>query len=160
MIPYKVLCTYKPSRWRASVVGRELTQITAELGLTPHVDPAHGPLPLTGRNWVSVPLHAEVRRRTFKTNMAEGPHFDGDTTPGSKPDCALVLWASNNATELKWRNYLGNDCFIDGKIYQPKPYELVIFHNLHCLHWRPKGVPRVRWIFRQRVAVPKHMELP
>ena len=163
MNPYLSLGLYKPSRWRASVVGRDLTNLTCELGLQPHYDPMHGPLKLTGRNWVSKALHAEVRRRTFKTQMAEGWHYDGDTTPGSRPDCALVLWASNNPTEICWRDNLKNDEeHFEKGIWQPRPYEVVIFRNLSCLHRRPASVPRVRWVFRQRVDLPTKgvMELP
>jgi hypothetical protein len=162
--PYLVLGTYKPSKWRASTVGRELTDLTCELGLLPHYDPVHGPLELTGRNWVSKVLHAEVRRRTFKTNQAESFHYDGDLQEGSKPDCAIVLWASNHPTEIKWTNQHGVAAFRkhEDEIYQPRPYEIVIFHNLHCLHRRPAGVPRIRWVYRQRVSIPSRdvLELP
>src|SRR5437868_5466712 len=105
MLPYKVLAYYKPTIWKSWRVGRDLTRMTRELGLVPHVDPAHGPLHSVP--WWSEELHAEVRRRTFKTKQAEGWHYDGDTTPGSKPDCCLVLWATNTPTERRWR----------GKIY-------------------------------------------
>lgn len=156
MKPYLSLGLYKPSRWRAYQVGRELTDMTCDLGLIPHYDPMHGPLELTGRNWVNKLLHAEVRRRTFNTTQAEGWHYDGDTTEGSKPDCALVLWASNNPTQIRWKDYHGEVPPIGRgtQIYQPRPYEVVIFRNLSCLHRRPPNVPRVRWVFRQRVQVP------
>jgi len=151
MEPYKVLAVYKPQPfiWNAQKVGEDLTRITSDHGLIPHVDPAHGPLPLKGRNWVSVKLHAEVRRRTFNTKQAEDWHSDGDTTPGAKPDCCLVVWASNHPTEIQYQ----------GKIYIPEPYELVIFKNLSVRHRRPENCPKIRWMFRQRVAVPQHMEL-
>lgn len=145
MKPYIVLSMYKPSKWRASIVGRELTDLTDSLGLVPHYDPLHGPLELTGRNWCSKLLHAEVRRRTFSTNQAEGWHYDADLNPDGNPDCSLVTWASNNSTQVKWR--IGADT----TIYQPRPYEVVIFKNLECLHRRPPNSPRVRWLFRQRV---------
>lgn len=148
-LPYKVLATYRPAKWRASIIGRDLTDITSEMGYVPHIDPAHGPLHLTGRNWCSEVLHAEVRRRTFKTQMAEGWHYDGDTTEGSRPNCLLCLWASNHPTEVKWRSE-GKDSEM---IYVPEPYQLVVFPNLECLHRRPPHVPRVRWVFRQRLAL-------
>lgn len=167
MKPYLSLGKYMPSRWRASIVGRELTDLTAKLGLLPHYDPMHGPLELTGRNWVSKVLHAEVRRRTFKTNQAESFHYDGDLQEGSRPDCAIVLWASNNPTEIKWRQCQCGACgdtrqpkSIHEEIYSPRPYEIVIFRNLACLHRRPANVPRIRWVFRQRVSLPTNMELP
>lgn len=160
MKPYLSLGKYMPSRWRASVVGRELSDLMAKLGLQPHIDRVHGPLRLTGRNWSSEILHAEVRRRTFSTKQAESFHYDGDLEPGANPNCAIVLWASNNPTEIKWRDYYGGAHPAELKIYQPKSYEVVIFHNMHCLHRRPAGVPRIRWVFRQRVSLPTNMELP
>lgn len=147
MIPYLVLATYHPTRWKAYQVGKDLTAITKANGLIPHVDPAHGPL--LNVPWVSEELHAEVRRRTFKTKQAEDWHYDGDTTEGSKPDCCLVLWATNHPTEIKYEN----------KVYVPEPYEVVIFKNLSVRHRRPENCPRIRWVYRQRVAVPQHMEL-
>jgi hypothetical protein len=160
MKPYLSLGIYRPTRWRASVVGRELTDLTASLGLVPHFDPVHGPLELKGRNWASKLLHAEVRRRTFATKQAEGWHFDGDTTPGSRPDCAIVLWCSNSPTEIKWQKPVLDDGDLgyaeSVKVWQPKPYEVVIFHNLHVLHRRPAGASRVRYVFRQRVQIPQN----
>lgn len=154
VLPYKVLGTFMPDmsdpKWKAWRVGRQLTSLTAECGLEPHVDPCHGPL--HNVPWYSEPLHAEVRKRSFKTKMAEGWHFDGDTTPGSKPDCAIVIWSSSHPTEIQY----------NGDIWQPKPWEVAVFRNLSVLHRRPADVPRVRWVFRQRVAVPplSHLELP
>jgi hypothetical protein len=152
--PYLVLAIYRPSRWRASTVGQELTAITQELGLQPHQDSSHGPLHLTGRNWVSFLLHAEVRRRTFATKQAEGWHWDSDLDPNGNPNCAIVTWASNNGTQIKWRG--------EEKIYQPSPYEVVVFNNSKCVHRRPPNCPRVRWLFRQRICLDsaKHLELP
>lgn len=155
MKPYISLGIYRPTRWRAREIGLHLTDLTARHGLRPHEDAAHGPLPLRGRNWVSWALHAEVRRRTFRTQQAEGWHYDGDLTEGSKPDCILVLWASNTPTQVKWNvqgpatHYTGTHPCND-IIYQPRPYEVVAFRNLECLHRRPPGCPHVRWVFRQR----------
>jgi len=148
MEPYLVLGVYKPEIWKSYIVGRELTALTRGWGLIPHKDPAHGPLHSVP--WYSEPLHAEVRRRTFKTAQAEDWHYDGDTTPGSKPECCLVLWATNNPTEIQYQ----------GRIYRPKPYEVVIFKNMSVRHRRPTNVPRIRWVFRQRVIVPEHLNLP
>lgn len=148
MKPYIILDKYYPIKWNAERVGQELTAITASYGLVPHIDPAHGPLLKVP--WVSEKLHAEVRRRTFNTKKAEDWHYDGDTTPGSKPDCCLVLWATNHPTEISWQD----------KIYVPEPYEIVIFKNMSTRHRRPVGCPKIRWVFRQRVAVPNHLNLP
>lgn len=151
MLPYKVLGIYKPDEWKSWKVGKDLTALTKKLGLVPHVDPAHGPLNTSKKcPWVSLSLHAEVRRRTFNTDQAEGWHYDGDTTPGSKPNCCLVLWASNNPTEIMYQ----------GKVYQPKPYEVIIFKNMSVTHRRPANVPKIRWVFRQRVTVPTNIQLP
>jgi len=152
MLPYRVLGVFKPDIldpfWKAWRVGKHLTKLTASKGLIPHVDPLHGPL--HGVSWFSEELHAEVRKRSFKTKMAEGWHYDGDTTPGSKPDCAIVVWASTMPTEIMYQ----------GHIFQPKPWEVAIFRNMAVTHRRPGGVPRTRWVFRQRVKVPSHLELP
>jgi hypothetical protein len=162
--PYKVLCTYHPSKWRASLVGRDLTAITRELGLLPHKDDSHGPLHLTGRNWVDYALHAEVRRRTFSTAQAEGWHWDSDLDPNGNPDCVIVTWASNNGTQIKWKDWPLDDMANPeaSRIWQPRPYELVAFRNLSCLHRRPPGCPRVRWLMRQRcdIASAAHLYLP
>lgn len=143
--PYTVLAEYRPQVWNANRIAADLLHITRSHGLKPHVDPQHGPL--TKVAWVSLYNHAELRRRSFKTKMAEDWHYDGDTTPGSKPDCQLVLWASNNPTLIKRRH--GQDT----TVYQPRPYEVVVFHNTVCLHRRPPGVPKIRWVFRQRCAL-------
>lgn len=154
MIPYKVLAVYKPERWNAKLIGRDLTDLTAKLGYVPHDDPAHGPLRLGGKNWYSPLLHAEVRRRTFNTKQAEDWHYDGDLEPLAKPDCHIVCWASNHPTEIKWRDRKAS-LLLSGEqldtIFQPKPYEVVVFDNSKCLHRRPPGCPRIRWMFRQRV---------
>lgn len=147
MEPYIVLGVYKPQIWKSWRVGRDLTNLTAKWGLVPHVDPAHGPL--TKVPWFSESLHAEVRRRTFNTKQAEDWHYDGDTTPGSKPNCCLVLWSTTCPTEISY----------NGVIYTPKPYEVIIFKNLSCRHRRPPHCPRKRWCFRQRVSVPEHLNL-
>jgi hypothetical protein len=148
MTPYKVLDTYHPTAWKAWKVGRDLTTLTKKHGLAPHPDPIHGPL-LTVP-WVSEELHAEVRKRTFKTKQAEDWHFDGDITPGANPHCCLVLWTTNTPTEIMYQ----------GKIYTPNPYEVIIFKNLSVKHRRPPNCPRIRWIFRMRTQIPTHIDLP
>lgn len=152
MIPYKVIGVFMPDMgdpyWKAWRVGRHLVALGVKKGLVPHVDPAHGPL--TTVPWYNEALHAEVRKRSFKTKMAEGWHYDGDTTPGAKPECAIVVWASTMPTEIKWQ----------GLVYQPEPWEVVVFKNMSVTHRRPAGVPKKRWVFRQRVRVPSHLSLP
>ena len=147
MIPFLVIAHYVPSKWNAQKVGKELTEATRRLGLIPHDDPAHGPLHSAA--WFSDELHAEVRRRTFKTKQAEDWHYDGDLGGGANPNCALVLWSTNHPTEIMYNN----------KIYVPNPYDLVIFKNMSVRHRRPPGCPRIRWTFRQRTQVPEHLNL-
>lgn len=155
MKPYIILGTYIPTVWKSFRIGRDICAMTKAAGLIPHVDPAHGPL--HGAAWFNEALHAECRRRTFKTKQAEGWHYDGDTTQGSKPNCALVLWSSTHPTQIKRQQCSGYD---GDAVFVPKPFEVVLFRNMFCLHRRPPGVPYKRWTFRQRVAVPSHLELP
>lgn len=149
--------------WNARKIGLQLTALTQRLGLIPHDDPAHGPLKLAGKNWYSTALHAEVRRRTFKTAQAEGWHYDADLEPNGNPNCAIVLWASNSPTEIKWKpcssgvDEVGKN---SDRIYKPEPYEVIVFHNLHCLHRRPANAPRIRWVYRQRCSIPTRLDLP
>lgn len=133
--------------WSPKLIGEALCGVTKLHGLVPHYDPAHGPLETAA--WYSIARHAECRNYTFNTKQAEAWHFDGDTTPGSKPDCCLVTWASSKPTEFLYY----------GKIYQAEPWEIVIVRNLAVKHRRPEGCARYRWMFRQRVEVPKNMEL-
>lgn len=142
--PFVVLATYEPPYkiWKAWKVGRDITRITKEAGLKPHVDPIHGPI-LTA-SWSNVELHAEVRRFTSEKESAEDWHQDGDTTLGSNMNCAMVLWASTTPTEIQY----------EGKIYRPDPFQVVIFSNKKVSHRRPANCPKDRWIFRQRVRMP------
>jgi hypothetical protein len=151
MKPYISLGFYRPKRWNAREIGMHLVQMAKQAGFVPHDDPAHGPLKLTGKNWSSVALHAEVRRRTFKTAQAESFHYDGDLEPLAKTDCWIILWASNTPTWIKWRFAAVEGIRVDDTlIYKPKSYELIAFENIRCLHRRPPNCPRMRWIFRQR----------
>lgn len=149
MKPFLVLGTYHPPKWDPKRIGKDLTDLTRHYKLKPHVDPAHGAQ--AWAPWVDLSLHAEVKRRTTKAKAGEDWHQDGDTTPGAKMDCAIVLWSSNTPTEFKTES---------GEIYAPEPRQVVIFRNLGCHHRRPLNAPRVRWTFRQRVAVPTHLEVP
>lgn len=142
MKPYIVLGNYRPNRtpWRAWRTGRDLLEITGRAGLVPHYDPAHGPEP--GASWKDVDWHAQVRRYNLG-----GPgntwHYDGDDTPNANPECWMVLWANCAPTLIRWK---------DGdRVYQPDPFEIVVFSNLGTLHRRPDDAPRDRWTFRQRI---------
>lgn len=143
--PFFVLGRVEPqieSDWRASKLGPLLVVITRIFGLDPLVDPLHGPEPRS--SWKSEADHAQVRRFNF-----DGPggswHYDGDTTPGAITDNALVLWASNTPTQVRWAN--------DETLWTPPPFVLILFSNSDCRHRRPPGAPRERWTFRQRVTI-------
>ncbi len=147
--PYIVLQErYLPQRWRAWIIGRDLTRLTAAEGLAPHNDPAHGPQ--TFRAWCSVPLHAEVGWVTYRGGQGEDWHQDGDTTDDSCMDNAMVLWANRTPTEFRYRS----------QIYQPKPFQVILWRNLAGEHRRPSDAPRRRWSFRQRVEIPRYLQLP
>lgn len=145
MTPYIVLGVYKPTKWRAWKIGKELTALTESRGLIP--------LPgLGGKNnakaaWNSDILHAEVRLSAVANSEGTSWHQDGDTTPGANMDHALVLWSNRTPTEFK----------VGDKIFQPKPFEVVVARNLACSHRRPNNAPSRRWSFRQRVIVPKEL---
>lgn len=147
--PYVVLRErFMPKRWRAWYIGKRLTEITQREGLVPFDDPAHGPQPF--RAWCDEELHAECGWVTYKGNQGEDFHQDGDLKEGARMDSALVLWTNRTPTEFEYK----------GRIYQPKPFQLVIARNLACKHRRPSNAPKRRWIFRQRVEVPDHINLP
>jgi len=159
MTPYRVLESYYPQimpadrwnqtdGWRCWSIGQDLTELTHRHGLKPFHDPLH-----TAQNWTpwnSQSLHAEVHKWHPGTHVAEGFHQDGDMIPGAKMDFASVLWASTTPTEFNYQ----------GKIYQPKPFEVVLFRNLSCSHRRPSNAPEARFFFHQCVSIPHHMEIP
>lgn len=147
--PYVVLKErYVPKIWKAWAIGQYLTRLTKGLGLVPLDDPEHGPQSF--RAWCSEGLHAECGWVTYKGNQGEDWHQDGDLAPGSKMNNAMVLWANRTPTEFQYLN----------KIYQPKPFQVIIARNLAGQHRRPGNCPKKRWLFRQRVEVPKHIKLP
>ena len=159
MKPYIVLAEYHPTilpadkwnstaGWRAWKVGEDLTALTRQIGLTPLHDPLHGAQ--TWTPWQSIKLHAEVHKWHPGTHIAEGWHQDGDQTSGANMNHASVVWASNNPTQF----------MVKDKVYQPKPFEVVLFKNLSCYHRRPPGTPEERFFFHQVVEIPKYMEIP
>lgn len=149
MRPYIVLGTYNPTKpWRAWKVGRDLTELTRSHGLVPIRDPKHRH---QRGSWRSRKLCAYVRRRTVSNPKAASWHQDGDLVAGAQMDNCLVLWSSNTPTQIKG---------LDGEIYTPNPREVILFRNRGCYHKRPDNCPLIRWLFRQRVEIPKHMELP
>lgn len=140
MKPYTVLGTFKPKKWRASVIGQELTWFTNMKGLTPH---ASVPMlkVIEKCSWKNYALHASVVRFAHPEYEGSGWHQDGDHAPGADMNCRLVLWSNRDCTEIR----------SGGVVYTPKPFEVVIFNNLECYHRRPPHVEGKRWLFRQRV---------
>lgn len=145
-LPYKVLGIYKPESSKCFKIGKELTEFTKRLGFIPF---KNDEIKRNSRAaWVNYDLHAEVRRTAIPGSEGTTWHQDGDTST-SHMDCALVLWAERDGTEFK----------VNDKIYQCKPYEVIIARNLSCYHRRNPEVSGIRRSFRQRVEVPKKMNL-
>lgn len=140
MKPYVVLGTYKPTKWRAWRIGREICQITADASLVPHHSPPMLRI-LEKSSWKDYHLHANVVRFAHPEYEGSSWHQDGDHAPGADMDCRLVLWTNRNPTEIRYNN----------EIFVPKPWEIILFSNLQCFHRRPPGVSGKRWLFRQRV---------
>jgi hypothetical protein len=143
------LGTYIPPFWKCWKIGQDLTDMTRRLGLVPLDDPRHPAQAWTP--WNSLILHAEVKRWTPSHPKGAEWHQDGDQTPGSRMDHALVLWSTRMPTQVRDK---------EGRVWTPQTYEVIIFKNLSCAHRRPPEVKGERFTFRQRVEVPKHMELP
>lgn len=146
-LPYKIIAIYKPLKRRCRLIGRDLVAITKKAGLIPFKNDEIKRNPKAG--WFNYDLHAEVRMTAVPGSEAEGWHADGDTSTNDM-DFAMVVWSNKRPTEIRY----------NGKIYQPKPYEVVIFKNLSAYHRRPANCPKRRVMFRQRVEVPKHIQLP
>ena len=148
--PFMVLGTYKPKKYRGSLIGWHLTEFTGDLGLAPLKDPKHGPQ--TTSIWCDEDLHAEVRRFAQHGAGSEW-HQDGDQADGSFMDHAAVLWAAKTPTEF----------MVDDMIFRPQPFEIIVVRNLNGSHRSPPDAPKKptrRWFFRQRIEIPTHMELP
>ena len=137
--PYIVLDTYYPNDLNCWAIGEDLTALTKSLGFRPLNDAAHPAQDWTP--WSDLDLHAEVKNWTPDAPDGKAWHQDGDTTPGSRMDCRIILWADKTPTEFR----------VEDKVYQPKPFEVVIFNNLKCHHRQPPNAPDRRYIFRQRV---------
>lgn len=136
--PYSILAIYKPEIWKCWHIGRDITRITRHAGLRPFDFPdtryARAP-------WSNPELHAHVRRRTLRKEDGAQWHQDGDY--GHVPmEHGLVFWANTSPTEIR---------DIEGKVWYPKPYEVIYINNLEVYHRRPVNAPRHRYFFRQRV---------
>lgn len=147
MKPYKVIGIYYPPFLKCWKIGFDLTKLTKALGYTPLNDPKHPAQDWAP--WSDLPLHAEVKNFTPYAPDGKVWHQDGDTTPGSRMDCSIILWCNDTPTEFKGTSILAQT--LAGVIYQPKPFEVVIFNNLDCYHRQPPTAPDRRYIFRQRV---------
>lgn len=149
MKPFISLGIYEPKRpWRAWRIGKDITTIVKEFGLVPITDKKHRHQRRAA--WNSKSLCAYVRRRTVQNPKALGWHQDGDLVTGSEMDNCMVLWSSNNPTQFK----------VGTEVYTPKHREIILVRNLVGLHRRPPDCPRIRYLFRQRVEIPQHVELP
>lgn len=149
--PYVIIGHYVPPKYRASVIGEYLTDLTFDLGLVPLNDPEHGPQ--TTSIWCDEERHAEVRRFA-QHSQGSSWHQDGDLADGSKMDHAAVLWSAVTPTEFK---------VATGEIFRPKPFQVIVVRNLNGHHRSPPDCPKPpirRWFFRQRIEVPTHVSLP
>jgi hypothetical protein len=147
--PYAVLTTYHPPklpgkdglvRYRGYRIGKDLVALVESLGLKPFPVGKHKTHP--GAAWSNAERHAEVRKTAVSDSEGTQWHQDGDTT-GADMNCGLVLWSDTHPTQFKTP---------DGKVYQPKPFEVVAVRNLSCHHRRPNDAPSQRWSFRQRIT--------
>ena len=139
--PFKVLGMYHPNVWSARRIGKELVEFSKNQGFVPHQDSVHGPI--TTASWCNVFQHAEVRRTTSYGKGGDDWHQDGDTTPGSRMNCGMILWSNTTPTQFK----------VGETIYQPKPFEVVFAENKGSFHRRDPSAPARRWLFRQRVKI-------
>lgn len=139
--PYRVIGRYVPPRWRASVIGIDLTGMTEDLGFIPFVDPVIKQN--RGAAWYSEKLHAEVRMTAVPGSEGTSWHQDGDTSPGANMDMGIILWSNRWPTQF----------ILENKIYQAKPFDLIIARNLKGRHRRPPEAEGRRWSFRQRVTI-------
>ena len=141
MKPYKILGKYKWSKRYCSIIGKELTEFTKTLGFVPLGS-------IGGKNnvkaaWSDDELHAEVRMTAVPGSEGTGWHQDGDTTLGASMDHGLIVWANTHPTQFRvWDD-----------IWQPEPFEVVLFKNLDGMHRRPPDTPAKRFMFRQRVEI-------
>jgi len=141
MVTIKVLGRYVPKKWRAFIIGTELTANLAHAGYTPFVDKYIKQN--RGAAWYDEALHAEVRMTAVPGSEGTSWHQDGDTSPGANMDCALILWSNKWPTEFR----------IENEIVVAKPFEIVYFRNLSGTHRRSPVAEGRRWSFRQRVNV-------
>ncbi len=149
MKPYVVLGTYTPKKpWRAWRIGRDLCRLTKAAGLVPINDPKHRHQ--TKAAWCDITQCAYVRRRTVRNPKAAGWHQDGDLVAGSEMDNCVVLWCSNTPTQFR----------VGGVHYEPKAREVILVRNSGLTHRRNPDAPRMRYLFRQRVEMPTHIEVP
>lgn len=141
---FTVLGTYKPTKYRGSVIGNGILNTIAHYGLAPlrneQIKRNQRPI------WSNELLHAEVRRSAVRGSEAESWHQDGDTTiPREEMDFGMVLWCQKDPTML--------EPIEGGRILRPKPFEIIYFNNLDVRHKRPDSAAsfKRRWSFRQRV---------
>lgn len=140
--PFTVLAIYHPKVWRGSAIGAELTRLTRDLGFKPLRTKRmrlHKNAKQRKRR-----LHADVTNQADPNTEAASWHQDGDLTLGFPMNHAIVVWCNRAPTEFEY----------DGRIYRPKPFQVVIARNLACRHRQPPAAAGRRWFFRQRVELP------
>lgn len=75
-------------------------------------------------------------------------HHDNDSGTLQSQNLWMATWSNESSTEIR-RPF-------SSRIYQPRPCEMVMFHNLVFEHRRPRVKSQARWDSRWfvRVAVP------
>ena len=135
--PYTVLGTYIPEVYDAERIGRELGLLVSSHGLKKH------PGALSGVT-VRGPKHNKALSDSISSS---GPNkFHRDANQVTTGDLSLVVWASDSPTELLSR---------DGTVWQPAPFEVVLFSNSEVMHRIPPNIGSDRWFFREFVLTPK-----
>ena len=138
--PYTILARYEPLRWRASLICKELCELTYNLGFRPLPIGKHR---MHKALWVDKENHADVMRTSPTKDISDLDwHQDGMDT-GAELNCGIILWTDKMPTEIR---YLNNKT-----IWTGKPFEVIYFNNKEVMHRRQKETPAKRWLFRQRV---------
>lgn len=140
----RILIPWEPAhRTVAKTMGEELVRFSKQLSLEPFGGP------WTGGPWFDHEAAAELRFNVDtrpNENKYEG-HFrtdDGFHRDGVQ-GMGMIVWANQDPTELRWQD----------RIYQPQPFEIVLFNNSGPEHRQPRKSMEGRWFYRQYVR-PTH----
>ncbi len=134
--PHLIVGIYKPEVWDAEVIGKA---ILAQIARFKFISFASGAWPEAA--WKDDRLDAEVRvDYQSRKNNGHGWHKDyGDNS--FKQKCFMIVWASKQPTQIR---QVG-----EKKVYQPEPYQIVLFDNTAVEHQQPLGDATGRYFFRQ-----------